>query len=202
MAKRGAGGKKADAENDPDREKTRLVQRGTPSPPGREDDAGIEGNTGVAGGGHPEPSVDDEKTRLARSGSTLDYDTRGRQFHIQSSDDALIDDPVVGWLVVVEGPGRGRAIALGYGMSSIGRSPDERICLDFGDEQISRENHAVVTYDTRGRKFYVQHGGGKNLTYLGDEPVLSPAELKAGDEISLGNSKLRFIPLCGPDFEW
>src|SRR3569623_1170999 len=30
-------------------------------------------------------------------------------------------DPVVGWLVVMKGPGRGSSVQLGYGWSSIGR---------------------------------------------------------------------------------
>ncbi len=60
----------------------------------------------------------------------------------------------------------------------------------------------MLTYDPRGRKFYLQHGGGANLTYLGDVPVLQPAEIKGGETISLGNTKLRFVPLCGSDFDW
>ena len=39
-------------------------------------------------------------------------------------------DPVVGWLVVVAGPGRGSAVELGYGMNAVGRvkSPRSRQC--------------------------------------------------------------------------
>ena len=115
----------------------------------------------------------------------------------------LAEDPVVGWVVVVKGPGRGTSVPLGYGMNSIGRSSSERICLDFGDEQISRTQHAVITYDPRGRKYFVQHGGGKNLTYLtGDQPVLTPVELKGGEEITLGETCLRFVPFCGKEFDW
>ena len=112
------------------------------------------------------------------------------------------EDPVVGWLVVVEGPGKGRAMQLGYGMNAIGRGATDRVKLDFGDDQISRGEHAVVTYDPRGRKFYVQHGGGTNLTYLGDDPVLTPVELPALSHIAIGNTVLRFVPLCGDGFDW
>lgn len=113
-----------------------------------------------------------------------------------------MEDPVVGWVVIVEGPGQGASITLGYGMNSIGRAPSERICLDFGDTQISRTNHAALTYDPRGKKYFVAHGGGKNLTYLADEPVLMPVELKGGEEIMIGDTKLRFVPFCGADFDW
>ncbi len=113
-----------------------------------------------------------------------------------------MDDPVVGWLVIVEGPGKGRALQLGYGSNSLGRGATDRVKLDFGDDQISRNGHAVVTYDPRGRKFYVQHGGGTNLTYLGDKPVLTPAELPAQGRIGIGNTVLRFVPFCGTEFDW
>jgi hypothetical protein len=60
----------------------------------------------------------------------------------------------------------------------------------------------MLTYDTKGRKFYIHHGGGTNLTYLGDSPVLQPHEITGREVISIGNTKLTFVPFCGPDFEW
>lgn len=118
-----------------------------------------------------------------------------------ATDDAM-EDPVVGWLVVVDGPGRGNALKLGYGTNSIGRSPEERVPLPFGDTRISRTGHAVVTYDPRGRKYYVQHGGGRNLTYLDDEPVLSPTELPDRSRIVIGGTTLCFVAFCGAAFDW
>jgi len=123
-------------------------------------------------------------------------------FKRSSSSKEEKEDPIVGWLVIVNGKGKTNALTLGYGMNSIGRSPDERVSINFGDEQISRNKHAVITYDPRGRKFYVQHGGGKNLTYLGDQVLLVPMELKGGEEILIGQTTLRFMPLCGEDFDW
>lgn len=115
-----------------------------------------------------------------------------------------MDDPVVGWLVIVDGPGRGAAVPLGYGMNSIGRASTERVQIDFGDDEISRSQHALVTYDPKSRKFFVQHGGGRNLTYLGadSQPVLTPIELTGGEEINVGSTKLRFVPFCGAEFDW
>ena len=60
----------------------------------------------------------------------------------------------------------------------------------------------MVTYDDKSRKFYVQHGGGPTLTYLGDEPLLAPQELRDGDLIKIGDTMLRFTPLCSADFDW
>src|SRR5688572_26193414 len=75
-------------------------------------------------------------------------------------------DPVVGWLVVIFGPGRGASLNLGYGRNSIGRGDEERVSLHFGDEQISRIGHAILTYDPRSRKYFLQAGQGPNLTYI------------------------------------
>ena len=113
-----------------------------------------------------------------------------------------MDDPPVGWLVVIQGPGQGNVVTIGNGSNSLGRDPGERICVDFGDETISRSGHTIITYDPRGRKFYLQHGGGKNLTYMEDGPVLVPTELRAFSKIQLGETELLFVPLCGEQFEW
>jgi pSer/pThr/pTyr-binding forkhead associated (FHA) protein len=118
------------------------------------------------------------------------------------SADHTIADPVVGWLVVVEGPGRGAALTIGYGNNRIGRAPTENVSLDFGDEQISRENHATITFDGRHRRFYMLPGHGRNLVYVNEEPVMQPIELKGGEEILLGATKLRFVPFCSKAFDW
>jgi hypothetical protein len=142
-------------------------------------------------------------------------------------------DPVVGWLVIVEGVGKGMAIPLGYGQNSVGRGENARRRLCFGvnvyyegatqhinvkgvelneDPQVSRV-HFIVTYDGRARRFHIQQSPeSTNLTYLkggenGEEPILSPRELKAFDRIQAGATELMFIPLChrnpdGTGFDW
>ena len=109
---------------------------------------------------------------------------------------------MVGWLVVIEGPGRGQSRPVGFGVTGIGRGESERISLNFGDSEISRERHAILTYDHKGRRFFLQHGGGSNLTYVGDEPVLQPIELKGREVIAIGQTKLCFVPFCGEQFNW
>jgi hypothetical protein len=111
-------------------------------------------------------------------------------------------DPVVGWLVVTKGPGRGSAAQLGYGWNSIGRDASQRICLDFGDTQISRLNHAKILYDPRARKFSLTMGEGTNPTYVRGQALLAPTEIHSGDEIQVGDTDLLFIALCGEKFDW
>ena len=74
--------------------------------------------------------------------------------------------------------------------------------LDFGDEEVSRENHATVTFDGRHRRYYVLPGQGRNLVYVNDQPVMTPLELTGGEEILLGQTKLRFVPFCSKSFDW
>lgn len=122
--------------------------------------------------------------------------------------------PLTAWLVIIEGPGKGTHLPIFYGMNSMGRSKymgegfqqaEQEVCLDFGfdsDPEIARESQAKLTYDKKGDEFYLQHGGGNNLTYLNGAPVLEPQILSAYDRIEFGKTVLMFIPFCGPKFQW
>jgi hypothetical protein len=111
-------------------------------------------------------------------------------------------DPVAGWLVVVKGPGRGGFRPIFVGMNSVGRDSNQRISLSFGDDSISREDHAYIAYDEEQRRFYLQHGGKANLVRLAGRPVLSPTELNPHDLIRIGKTTLCFVPLCSEHFAW
>jgi len=108
----------------------------------------------------------------------------------------------VGWLVVTAGPGRGASFSLSANVAQIGRAEGQAIRLDFGDNSISRENHAAVAYDAEQNAFFVGHGGKANLVRRNNRPVLSTEELSSGDTIRVGETTLRFVPLCGSDFSW
>jgi hypothetical protein len=162
---------------------------------------------GGATAGDSDSQGDRPKTRLLRrsgKGAQSGQDD-GEAKSGDSKEESAEEDVsrlVTGWIVIVEGPGAGTSLKLGYGSNTIGRGESNRVSVDFGDSSISRENHAVLTYDGRGRKFYIQHGGGVNLTYLGEDPVLSPAELKPMHRFTLGDTEFVFVPFCGPDFDW
>ena len=114
----------------------------------------------------------------------------------------IVSDPVVGWLVITDGPGKGRGLQLGAGQNTVARGKRARVRVDFGDHEISRESHTIITYDPKHNKYYIQPGLGTNLTYLEDEPVLSPTLLTSGSRITLGSTTLRFIALCDETFSW
>lgn len=108
----------------------------------------------------------------------------------------------VGWVVVADGPGRGNSFALTGGVAQIGRGEDQTVRLDFGDNAISRQNHAAIAFDDEAGQFYLGHGGKSNLVRLNGKPVLATEELNSGDEIRLGETRLRFVALCNEEFGW
>ena len=71
-----------------------------------------------------------------------------------------------------------------------------------GDKTISRERHAILTYDPKGNVFMIQPGDSSELCYLNGQLVLIPTQLKANDRISLGESELMFVPFCSESFMW
>lgn len=108
----------------------------------------------------------------------------------------------VGWLIVIEGEGRGACFTLFNGLSNIGRGTGQTVCLDFGDNSISRDAHASIAYDPRGQTFFLGHCGKANIVRRNDRPVLSTEELFSGDHITIGETTLRFVAFCGADFSW
>ena len=119
--------------------------------------------------------------------------------HIWASKMGL--DPVVGWLVCIDGPEKGRDYRIRAERNFIGRSPHMDIAIT-GDDAISRENHAVVSFNPKNEMFRLAPGDGRGLVYLNEEEVLTPMALKAYDVIELGGSKLSFVPFCGDRFQW
>ncbi len=126
----------------------------------------------------------------------------GNSEETDSVEKPALKDPVSGFLIIISGPGRGKVAMLRYGMNSIGRDASQQIVLDHGDKRISRESHCMLSYDPVTRKFYLQHGEGPQLTYLDGQPVLAVTQLAAGNHIRVGDTELRFVPLCGDDFDW
>ncbi len=110
-------------------------------------------------------------------------------------------EPVVGWVVCVEGVHMGEDFKIKSGRNFIGRSGNMDICLS-GDKTVSRERHAILTYDPKNNAFMIQPGDSSELCYLNGQLVLIPAQLKADDRISLGETELMFIPFCSEAFTW
>lgn len=115
---------------------------------------------------------------------------------------AEVAAPAVGWLVVVDGPGKGADFRLSPGMNRIGRGADQDVSLNFGDASVSSSDHATIIYDYRHNRFYIKHGSGKNLTYLNDDVVMESVDLEPYSRIRIGDTELIFVPFCGERFTW
>ena len=113
----------------------------------------------------------------------------------------MSNEPVVGWLVSIEGSTFGMDFKLKTGRNFIGRAPDMDVSLT-GDPTISSDKHAIILYEPRGNIFLVQPGDAKELFYLNDKVVLGATEINAYDVLSLGNTRLLFIPCCSDKFTW
>jgi len=110
-------------------------------------------------------------------------------------------DPIVGWLVCIEGADRGRDFRIKAEKNFVGRSTSMDICI-AGDPRISRENHAIVAFEPRSAEFRLYSGDARGLVYLNRSMVDVPVVLNAFDMIELGDSKLLFVPFCGERFRW
>lgn len=110
-------------------------------------------------------------------------------------------EPVVGWLVCMEGMDKGAHFILKAGVNNLGRSVNMDVSIR-NDVHISRDRHSILTYDEGGREFFIAPGIGQGITYVNDKPVLSAQKLNEGDCIRMGKTKLIFIPLCSAEFGW
>ena len=115
----------------------------------------------------------------------------------------FVADPVVGWLVITGGPGLGAYRPVYEGNNAIGRSPDSRIPIDFGDEAISSEEQAYIRYDSNDRGFlFVPNMSKTNVVSVNNKRPTQAVELAAMDVIVMGRTQLVFMPFCGPEFDW
>lgn len=98
----------------------------------------------------------------------------------------------VGKLVVQHGPGRGKSVALHPGTNAIGRGDENRVVLNFGDDTISRKQHALITYDEQADEFKIYDGGKPNPIYVNDAELKGNKVIMPGDMIKIGMTLVRF----------
>lgn len=115
----------------------------------------------------------------------------------------FLQDPVVGWLVIVGGPGLGAFRPIFEGNNTIGRAKTQRIHLDFGDDAISSEEQAYIRYDSAERSYlFVPNLAKTNVVSVNDKRPTGAVELSHMDVITMGRTQLVFVPFCGADFDW
>lgn len=99
----------------------------------------------------------------------------------------------VGKLTIVEGPGVGEVRQIYKGTNSVGRYADNIVALDFGDNAISRHQHAVI--ECNDGTVRILDGGKANPIEVNGVRVSAEQALRAGDVVGIGVTKLRFDKL-------
>ena len=140
-------------------------------------------------------SEDGDRTRVYRPNEPVVSKASGQT-------KSPMEDPPVGWLIAIDGPGKGTVLTLGIGMNSIGRGDDPRVSIPFDDQQISRGKSFAVAYDEKNAQFHLLPGDGKTLVYIDGSPVLSGVLMESHMRLQIGQTTFTFVPLCGPDFNW
>ena len=109
--------------------------------------------------------------------------------------------PVVGWLVALNGVNRGKDYRIHEAYNYIGRERGD-ICIR-GDMAVSAECDTIIRYVPQTREFYVAHGRGKNGVLVNDQSIGAEAVRLANyDVLTVGNTNLVFVALCGTKFDW
>lgn len=146
-------------------------------------------------------------TRVVRGGAPAAEPNTGRtqlvRGKVQVKRGEFEQDPVVGWLVVVGGPGIGSYRPIFEGNNTIGRATTQRVALDFGDDTISSEEQAYIRYDSSARSFlFVPNLAKTNVVSINDKRPTGAVELNQMDVITMGRTQLVFVPFCGAEFDW
>ena len=110
-------------------------------------------------------------------------------------------EPVVGWLVCIEGPEVGKDYRLFGRINTIGRGEGNDVVL-AQEHTVSQKSHVRLAYDAKHNNYQLIPGDGANITYLNDEPLYSAQSLNPYDILELGDTKLIFVPLCNDQFRW
>ncbi len=110
-------------------------------------------------------------------------------------------EPVVGWLVCIDGKDKGKDYKLWGRINTIGSSETMDVCIK-GDPSISRQDHARLGYDPKHSSYHLIPAASTNPIYLNDEVVYTPTLLSPYDVLEFGETKLIFVPLCTSRFNW
>ena len=107
----------------------------------------------------------------------------------------------VGWLVGISGTEYGTIYTLKSGNNKIGAQRGLDVYLKSAQD-LSEACQIIVAYNTENKKFSVQAGNARELSYVNGEVILINRNLQARDKIQIGKNSFIFIPLCGDDFNW
>jgi len=186
--------------------KDATLAAAAPAPSAAEAAREVRGQTSLKLQDKPAEFAAPPTTRVVRGGVKAQDDVPRTQLvrgKLQVQRGEFNQDPVVGFLVIVGGPGIGCYRPIFEGNNTVGRNPSQRIPLDFGDDSISSEEQAYIRYDSSARSFlFVPNLAKTNVVSLNDKRPTGAVELSQMDVITMGRTQLVFVPFCGAEFDW
>ena len=109
------------------------------------------------------------------------------------------DDPVIGWLVCINGMDRGVSYPLLGKINTIGSSQSNDIQI-HGESDVAAENHACIAYDEQTTACILLVGVGRKVSLNGEYNDYSQP-LNKFDIITIGNSQFVYAP-SSEGLEW
>ena len=110
-------------------------------------------------------------------------------------------NPVIGYLICIDGMHKGKSFDIKEGRNFIGRSMAMDISLS-GNPKIQRERHAIVTFDPRSKTCFFQPEETRELIYINDELVFGPSKINHEDIILMADEKFIFFKLTCDKIDW
>lgn len=106
---------------------------------------------------------------------------------------------VVGWLVGLNGAGRGESYTVRIGRNIIGR--DRRSDIFVADE-LASSHHADLVFRPEERRFILMDHNSTNGTFVNDLEIEPRRDLVSRDIVRIGSQKFLFLALCDEKFCW
>lgn len=110
--------------------------------------------------------------------------------------------PGGGWLMDTGRPRRRAGpCCLGEGRNFLGvDAAGNPAVLDANSPLAVRRG--IVVYDPQDNNWCALPGSSNELCTLNGKSLIEKMPLTAGDTFAVGGAQLRFVPLCGPEFNW
>ncbi len=169
-------------------------------------DGDQDGRTVPLGSNNYENNLEDEGTQVLKKDHEWGSPNHTEEPELKTTGnyDEYQHQPVVGWLVCIEGPDKGKDFCLHGAKSTIGRRAGSAVCLT--DLKIARTGFpALIVYDDRKtHRFYLASGdaSAQNNVELDGNMLLGQSIIEPYAEIRIEDTVLVFVPFCGDDFYW
>lgn len=111
-------------------------------------------------------------------------------------------EPVVGWLVAIDGKLKGKDFSIKGASATVGRDSSNKIQIT-GDDRVSRDVNCTIMYDYIDRVYNISPNLNiTNRVRLNGHEFYAVKELRAFDQLKIGSTTFVFVPLCGQQFGW